>query len=81
MQRLILLVAIAAICSCNGSSGIKGEEEIMMFADSTRTGTPMSKDPHVVFFKGRFLLYYSMPPADNPKDGDITGWTITGSSI
>ena len=76
MQRLVLLVATAALCSCNGTPDIKGEEEIMMFADSTRTGAPMSKDPHVICFKDRFLLYYSMPPAKNPKDDDITGWTI-----
>ena len=29
----------------------------MMFGDTTRIGIPVSKDPHVVNFKGRYLMY------------------------
>lgn len=41
-----------------------------MFADSSKNGVSMSKDPHVIEFAGRFLMYYSMPPSDS------VGWTI-----
>lgn len=34
----------------------------MMFGDTSRTGTPFSKDPHVVRFGGRYLMYFSIPP-------------------
>lgn len=44
----------------------------MMFADSSRTGVPFSKDPHVLKFNGRYFLYFSIPPK---KDGS-TGWGI-----
>ncbi len=32
----------------------------MMFGDTSRTGSPFSKDPHVIFFNGRYLMYYSI---------------------
>lgn len=47
----------------------------MMFGDTTRIGIPFSKDPHVVSFGGRYLMYYSIPPhseAANP----VKGWGI-----
>lgn len=45
----------------------------MMFGDTTRIGIPFSKDPHVVNFKGRYLMYYSIPPY---KDNPASGWNI-----
>jgi sucrose-6-phosphate hydrolase SacC (GH32 family) len=33
----------------------------MMFSDTSR-GRPFAKDPHVVQFKGRYLMYYSVGP-------------------
>lgn len=46
----------------------------MYFADGTRKGLPFSKDPSVIKFGGRYLMYFSLPPATNkavPK-----GWAI-----
>lgn len=37
----------------------------MMYGDITRLGVPYTKDPHVINFKGRYLMYYSIPPANN----------------
>ena len=34
----------------------------MMYADTSRIGVPYAKDPHVVYFDGRYLMYYSIPP-------------------
>ncbi len=45
----------------------------MHFADR-RTGVPYSKDPAVVRFHGRYLLYYSLPPYGDGRPDD--GWTI-----
>lgn len=88
----ILLTGTLLVCSCNRHSEAPQQQEIMMFSDSTRTGSPMSKDPHVVYFKDRYFLYYSMPPAaagDTVSDrgayppdplgrvaSKIPGWTI-----
>lgn len=45
----------------------------MMFGDTSRKGVPFSKDPHVVHFQGRYLMYYSIPPQQgNPE----SGWNI-----
>lgn len=45
----------------------------MMYGDTSRKGVPFSKDPHVVFFKGRYLMYFSIPPH---KDKINSGWNI-----
>lgn len=43
---------------------------MMYFADTTR-GKNYAKDPAVVFFGGRYLMYYSVPPWGDgrPHDG------------
>lgn len=48
-------------------------ERHMMFADTTRVGVPFAKDPHVIDFGGRYLMYYSEPPRAG-VEGD--GWAI-----
>lgn len=46
----------------------------MHWADTTR-GRPFAKDPSVIWFKDRYLLYYSVPPWQKPqRPGD--GWRI-----
>jgi beta-1,2-mannobiose phosphorylase / 1,2-beta-oligomannan phosphorylase len=47
----------------------------MMFGDTTRTGVPFSKDPHVVWFGGRYLMYYSVT-SYTTKDGISYGWGV-----
>jgi len=47
----------------------------MMFGDVSRTGMPFSKDPHVIKFRGIYLMYYSIPSyrdVSNP----VKGWGI-----
>ena len=39
-------------------------EPSMKWADETRTGRPYAKDPSVVRLKGRYLMYFSLPPFD-----------------
>jgi predicted GH43/DUF377 family glycosyl hydrolase len=48
-------------------------QDQMMFGDTSRLGRPFSKDPHVVKFKGSYLMYYSIPPKANDPE---SGWNI-----
>ncbi|MCK7553771.1 hypothetical protein MKQ70_01630 [Chitinophaga sedimenti] len=49
------------------------QSSIMKYGDTSRKGLPYAKDPHVVSFKGRYLLYFSIPPfANDPQ----SGWNI-----
>ena len=67
MRKLIVLIAI--LCGM----GVYAAVPQMMYGDTTRIGLPHCKDPHVVNFKGRYLMYYSLPPyKDNPQ----SGWNI-----
>ena len=43
----------------------------MNYADASRLGRPFSKDPSVVRFGGRYLLYFSLPPG-----GGVRGWIV-----
>ncbi|MCX6629859.1 MAG: family 43 glycosylhydrolase, partial [Candidatus Solibacter sp.] len=45
----------------------------MLWGDTSATGKPFSKDPSVIRFGGRYLLYYSIRGAD-PRSAD--GWMI-----
>ncbi len=45
----------------------------MLYGDISRTGVPFSKDPHVIRFGGRYLMYYSIPPRPDDK---ASGWNI-----
>lgn len=48
----------------------------MMFGDTSRVARPFAKDPHVVRFGGRYLMYYSIPPAAKPQNEGEKGWNI-----
>ena len=52
---------------------IPSKQKIMLFADSSR-GRPFSKDPDVVNFKGKYYMYYSVPPFGDGRSWD--GWAI-----
>lgn len=70
MIKFIQLIFIAVLLGLS----VSGQEK-MMFGDTSRKGVPFSKDPHVIRFNGRYLMYFSIPPFDdktNPKQG----WNI-----
>lgn len=50
-------------------------QEKMMFGDTSRRGVPFSKDPHVISFNGKYLMYFSIPPFSDPAN-PIQGWNI-----
>lgn len=47
----------------------------MYFSDSSVTGVPLAKDPVVVRFKGRYLMYYSRKVYNDGSNG-MLGWNI-----
>lgn len=48
------------------------QSEQMLFGDTSRLDVAFSKDPHVIYFQGRYLMYYSIPPFK----GETLGWNI-----
>ena len=44
------------------------------WGDISRRGRPFSKDPFVVRYRGRYLLYFSVPPYGDGRKND--GWAI-----
>lgn len=47
----------------------------MYFGDTIRTGVPFSKDPHVIWFQGQYLMYYSVPGFTDKVDNQY-GWGV-----
>jgi predicted GH43/DUF377 family glycosyl hydrolase len=43
----------------------------MLYADSSRRGKPWSKNPHVIRFDGRYLMYTSVLPVEGSKAREI----------
>lgn len=73
IRNLISLMLLLPLAACTNSPKDKGESQVMMFGDTSRIGVPHSKDPHVVKFKGRYLMYYSIPPKKGVAN---SGWNI-----
>ena len=69
---IVCAIAIFFVFQSCTDSQSKNKEQ-MMFGDTSRTGVPFSKDPHVVNFDGRYLMYYSIPPQKGVED---SGWNI-----
>lgn len=53
-------------------------EPRMKWADATRLGRPFSKDPCVIRFGDRYLMYFSLPPygLEHAPAGAPQGWSI-----
>ncbi|MDP4227895.1 MAG: family 43 glycosylhydrolase [Bacteroidota bacterium] len=47
----------------------------MMYGDSFRDGVPFAKDPYVISFGGRYLMYYSVHGYTD-KAGTSHGWVV-----
>lgn len=81
MYRCVEIIIMKAIffwgmclllCACGNrcDGNAVGERSFMHYADSTRNGRNFSKDPHVIWYKDRYLMYYSLGPT-----GDA-GWAV-----
>ena len=73
MKQLVLIILLLwgnfQLILSQGSSA----RPLMLYGDTSRVGVPYSKDPHVVNFKGRYLMYHSIPPMKGEPD---SGWNI-----
>ncbi len=49
------------------------EPSFMLYGETDRLGRPFAKDPHVVRFGGRYLMYFSIAPR---KGDPQSGWNI-----
>lgn len=68
--KLILVVFIL----CQFILKSQGQPPRMMFGDSTRIGVAFTKDPHVIKFGKRYLMYYTIPAKKSIGAG--VGWNI-----
>jgi beta-1,2-mannobiose phosphorylase / 1,2-beta-oligomannan phosphorylase len=68
-QFFLILSCILAI------QHLLAQPPAMMYGDTTRLGRPFAKDPHVILFGGRYLMYYSVPGYTD-KNGKPHGWGI-----
>ncbi len=73
--HLVLFLLPAVFVTAFSQSSLHAERSFMYFGDTTRTGIPFSKDPHVTSFGGRYLMYYSIQPYRD-KDNPVSGWGI-----
>ena len=62
-----------AVCLWSGADAVASGRG-MMYSDTSRVGRPLAKDPDVIKFGGRYLMYYSIPPYEKP--GAVKGWGI-----
>jgi predicted GH43/DUF377 family glycosyl hydrolase len=71
---LALLLGVAALPAIPAFAAAPAPQlPSMHWADTTR-GRPFAKDPSVVRFKGRYLMYYSVSPYGDKRAND--GWSI-----
>lgn len=93
MIRRILLLSFGILLFCFQNFGQKSTKPVlrqMMFGDSSRIGVPFAKDPFVIRFQGKYLMYYSIPAykdTTNPAQGwglgiaessDLNNWEKIG---
>lgn len=64
---LAILAAAGAAPPAGSQPAIK---PAMLWADTVRLGRPFSKDPSVIRFHDRYLMYFSLPPAHGQ------GWIV-----
>jgi len=80
LLRLALSAAIATgLCPATAAQLPEmAQRPRMMFADTSRIGRPFAKDPSIIRFRGRYLLYFSLPPfsRERAKDDSPAGWSI-----
>ena len=98
-NRTILLIVyclayIIRICFPSFDLTAQSDEyrPLMLYGDTTRNGKPFAKDPSVIHYKGRYLMYYSMPPSIDPylpkgwsigiaESSDLVNWQKIGNIL
>jgi predicted GH43/DUF377 family glycosyl hydrolase len=68
---LIIIIFISLISFAQQTENLPA----MYFGDTVRSGVPFSKDPHVIWFQGKYLMYYSVSGYTD-KARTQRGWGI-----
>ena len=71
LQSLLLLVTVC-IPMARAADPAPAGSPAMLFGDTSTLGRPYSKDPSVVRFQDKYLMYYSLPG----REGGMNGWSI-----
>src|SRR5690242_420851 len=71
MKKLVYFFIFTSL-SIQGSAQLKPK---MYFTDTSSSEIRIAKDPVVLKFNGRYLMYYSKQRFHNTKDG-MQGWNI-----
>jgi len=72
-------LALPLAASADSTPAAQQAKLLTTYSDTSRIGRPYAKDPSVIRFGGRYLMYYSIPPAQDNRtgaDGFPTGWAI-----
>lgn len=73
---LLLFVGVLFVLfSTKGQRTVRTNHPKMMFGDTSRIGVPFAKDPFVIQFQGKYLMYYSIPPYKD-KTNPVQGWGL-----
>ena len=66
------------LLSCGAGAGAQQAPVLpkVYYSDTSRLGRPLAKDPSVIRFAGRYLMYYSIPPALRPVRPAEHGWGV-----
>jgi predicted GH43/DUF377 family glycosyl hydrolase len=86
----LILALMSALSAAAQDHPVREARPAMRWADDSR-GRPFSKDPSVIRFGGRYLMYYSLPGAANAgmqgwsvgiaESHDLTGWKKVGEVL
>ena len=68
---LLCVLSIIVFQASFGQEIRNSKNPEMMYADSTRRSKPWSKNPHVIRFDGRYLMYTSVLPVEGSKAREI----------
>lgn len=71
----LLLILTISCLSLHAQNRSAAKRPKMMFGDTSRTGVPFAKDPFVIKFGGKYLMYYSIPPYKD-KSNPVQGWGL-----
>lgn len=70
-MKNFFLLAIAFFCCLFAEA----QQPAMMFSDASGSGAPLAKDPFVLKYKGRYLMYFSIRKLSDTAHG-MDGWAI-----
>jgi len=85
-KRIFNTCALFALLLFSGVGLFAQQKPAMYYSDSGIIARPIAKDPKIVFFKGQYLMYYSLPGHNNQNwsigiasSQDLTNWKKVGN--